>query len=101
MAFIQNSCGAENGPVLAQTLNTHFLITVEYYCLIVQGYEGGGGTHSLSCCAVHSRMLLNRISDLRRVRPEVGETIADLSLAVETNVLKKVLPVTHLNRHFS
>lgn len=69
-------------PVLAQTLNTHFLITEEYYCLIVQGYEGGwGATHSLSCCAVHSRMLLNRISDLRRVRPEVGETIADFFLS--------------------
>lgn len=84
--------------MLAQTLNTHFLITVEYYCFIVQGYEGdGGATHSLSCCAVHGRMLLDRISDLRRVRPEVGETIADFSLAVGTNVLKKVLPVTRLS----
>lgn len=33
--------------MLAQTLNTHFLITVEYYCLIVQGYEGVGGGDSL------------------------------------------------------
>lgn len=31
---------------------------------------------------------------------KAGETIADFSLAVEINVLKNVLPVTHLNRHF-
>lgn len=65
-------------PVLAQTLNTHFLIIVEYYCLIVQGYERGGlwliHFHVVLYTAGSflNRNVLNGNSDLRCVQPMGG-----------------------------
>lgn len=65
-------------PALAQALNTHFLIIVEYYCLIVQGCERGVCvTNFPSCHALHrwkplNRNVVNGNSDLRCVQPTVG-----------------------------
>lgn len=81
-------------PVLAQTLNTHFLIIVEYYCLIVQGYERGGlwlihfhvVLYTAGSCLIETCLIETLTFGV--CNPWVDETIVDL-----TNVLKKVLPL--------
>lgn len=83
-------------PVLAQTLNTHFLIIVEYYCLIVQGYEEGGvwliPFHAVLCtaesCLIEMCLMHSPTFDV--YSPQLDKTF--VVLAVQTCGLKYISP---------